>query len=51
MNKILFLNTGWMDFYKGVDNDKISGGGKHIDIYGWGGEILNFKRFQNKNYG
>lgn len=51
MNKLIFLNTGWMDFYQGVDNDKISGGGRHVDKHGWGGEVFNFKNFQDKFYG
>jgi len=51
-DKILFLNTGWMDFYKGLsDNDTITGGGKHVDSMGWGGEIYNFQPFENRMYG
>lgn len=49
--KILFCNTGWMDFYKGLTNDTIVGGGKYVDSMGWGGEMLNFKSFDNSFYG
>jgi hypothetical protein len=49
--KIVFFNTGWMDFYKGISNDKITGGGKHVDSQGWGGEMFNFKKFQGRFYG
>lgn len=37
--KLIFCNTGWMDFYKGIKGDAITGGGKHVDNEGWGGEI------------
>ena len=52
-NKVIFLNTGWMDFYKGItgDSDTITGGGKHVDKEGWGGEMFNFKSFGTKVYG
>lgn len=40
-----------MDFYKGIKGDKITGGGKHVDNEGWGGEMFNFKEFENKVYG
>lgn len=50
-DKIVFLNTGWMDFYKGITDDPITGGGKHVEKEGWGGEMFNFKPFENKLYG
>jgi len=49
--KIIFCNTGWMDFYKGLMNDSITGGGKYVDNMGWGSEMFNFKRFNNKYFG
>lgn len=49
--KIIFCNTGWMDFYNGLTNDIIVGGGKYVDRMGWGGEMLNFKSFDNNLYG
>lgn len=50
-DRIIFFNTGWMDFYKGILNDKIVGGGKHVDSEGWGGEMFNFHNFNNNLYG
>jgi hypothetical protein len=50
-SKIVFFNTGWMDFYKGLRNDSITGGGQHIEDEGWGGEIFNYKSFKNNYYG
>lgn len=50
-DKIVFFNTGWMDFYQGKSNDKITGGGKHVDNEGWGGEMYNFKNYQGRVYG
>ena len=50
-DKIIFLNMGWMDFYKGVKGDHIIGGGKHVENEGWGGEMFNFQPFQNKLFG
>jgi len=50
-DKIIFFNTGWMDFYKGLSNDIIKGGGKHIENEGWGGEIYNFKNYNGRVYG
>lgn len=50
-DKIVFLNTGWMDFYRGITGDPITGGGKHVDNEGWGGEMYNFQPFENKLYG
>lgn len=51
MSHIIFFNTGWMDFYQGIKNDSITGGGKYVETTGWGHEILNFKKYRNKNYG
>jgi hypothetical protein len=48
---IIFFNTGWMTFYEGIKNDRITGGGKHVDKEGWGVEMFNFKAFENNLYG
>lgn len=40
-----------MDFYQGISQDRIIGGGKYVATHGWGGEMLNFKSFRNRNYG
>jgi hypothetical protein len=50
-DRIVFLNTGWMDFYKGILNDTITGGGKHVASEGWGHEMFNFKEFKGNVYG
>jgi len=50
-NKIVFFNTGWMDFYKGVSNDTITGGGKFVMEEGYGHEMYNFLEFQGHYYG
>lgn len=50
-NQIIFFNTGWMDFYNGMVGDTISGGGKHVEKEGWGGEMFNFAKFNGKFYG
>ena len=51
MKKILFFNTAWMDHYQGIINDKMLGGGKHIEKYGWGGEMFNFKPSRKRMFG
>jgi len=51
MNKILFFNTAWMDRYQGITDDKMQGGGKHIEKYGWGGEMFNFKPLRKRMFG
>jgi hypothetical protein len=51
MKRILFFNTAWMDRYQGNSNDKMQGGGKHIEKYGWGGEMFNFMPSGNNMYG
>src|SRR3569832_461538 len=50
-DRIVFFNTGWMDFYRGTSNDTIIGGGKRVDSQGWGGEVFNFKKFEERVYG
>lgn len=50
-DRIIFFNTGWMDFYKGILNDTITGGGKHVENEGWGGEMYNFKNYEGLAYG
>ncbi len=51
MDKIIFFNVGWMDFYSGVLNDNIKGGGSYVKAIGWGHEIFNFKEFESNYYG
>src|SRR5438128_1375943 len=49
MDKMIFLNVGWMPTYSGPG--KITGGGKYVTIHGYGHEMLNFKAFAGKMYG
>ena len=50
--KIVFCRTGWMKYYKGIsDDDKIVRGGRYIEEYNYGNEILNFKPAQGYYYG
>ncbi|WP_207425689.1 DUF3883 domain-containing protein [Pedobacter sp. SYSU D00535] len=49
-DRLLFLNTGWMDLYQGLANDSIRGGGKHVQREGWGGEVYNFKPHRGNCY-
>ncbi|SHM42502.1 protein of unknown function [Chitinophaga jiangningensis] len=50
-DKIIFFNTGWMDFYKGLKNDKIQGGGRHVEQTGWGHELFNFQEYRGNYFG
>jgi hypothetical protein len=49
MDKMIFLNVGWMSEYSGPG--KITGGGKAVAIQGYGHEMLNFKPFAGRMYG
>lgn len=40
--RILFCRIGWMEDYKGLDNDQINGGGLYIEENEFGHEIHNF---------
>jgi hypothetical protein len=51
MSKILFMNIGWMDSYKGLVGDSIIGGGKFIEQWKYGFEIFNFLPWQGNLYG
>jgi 5-methylcytosine-specific restriction protein A len=51
VNRVIFLHTGWMQFYNGIDGDSIERGGRHVDQYGWGGEIFNFKPYRGRLHG
>jgi hypothetical protein len=50
MRPIIFLNTTWMKRYEGlIGNDVIvHGGGSYVDEYGYGHEIFNFKKCEEK---
>jgi hypothetical protein len=51
MDRLLFLNVGWMSKYQGLKRDTISGGGRHISVHGFGHEILNFQPYRGRMYG
>ncbi|HPE61857.1 MAG TPA: hypothetical protein PLB10_16105 [Thiolinea sp.] len=43
-NPLFFCNTGWMNWYEGLEGqaDRLIGGGSFVDENGWGGEVCNF---------
>lgn len=48
----LFCNVGWMECYRGRnDNDKIVGGGSYVEREGHGFEVCNFAPYENQIYG
>jgi hypothetical protein len=49
--RIIFFNVGWMEFYEGLRNDTIKGGGKYVSEQGWGHELYNFKVHRNRVHG
>jgi hypothetical protein len=51
VQRMLFLNIGYMEKYEGLDGDTITGGGSHVNREGWGGEIMNFLSYQGHMYG
>lgn len=53
MKPMIFLNTAWMERYEGLvgKDSEIHGGGSYVEEYGYGHEILNFKKIRNKVYG
>lgn len=51
MDKLIFLNLGWMSRYAGVRGDPSSGGQKYLARHGYGHEMLNFKPYAGRMYG
>lgn len=53
MQKIVFFNTAWMDFYDGIQGRdlEIHGGGAYVEEHGYGYEIYNFREINGKVYG
>lgn len=49
MDKLIFLNIGWMSSYTG--KGEISGGFRQVVRQGFGHEMFNFKSFKGKMYG
>ena len=50
MEKMVFFNTTWMDYYEGKE-DKVYMGGSYVERNGYGHEIYNFKNIKGKVYG
>ena len=48
MQKMIFCNTGWMEYYQG---GPIYGGGSFVKENGYGWEIYNFKEIDGRMYG
>lgn len=51
MDRLIFLNIGWMERYQGLANDGIQGGGSFVDAYGYGHEMFNFLPCDGMMYG
>jgi hypothetical protein len=51
MEPLLVLNIGWMEKYKGLEEDQVIGGGLYVWEHGWGYEIFNFLPFEGFMYG
>lgn len=51
MEKMIFLNVGWMKNYKGLKNDSLKHGGKNPEKLGYGGEIFNFLPYKGYMFG
>lgn len=50
--RILFCNTGWMEFYRGLGRgDAIKGGGSFVETEERGGEVCNFEPHDGFVYG
>lgn len=52
MEKMIFLNIGYMKRYRGItEDDKISYGGSYVSKTGFGHEIFNFLPYKGHMYG
>ncbi|MBI4548018.1 MAG: DUF3883 domain-containing protein [Ignavibacteriae bacterium] len=51
MERIVFLNIGWMKSYRGISNDKIVGGGSFVEEHGYGHEMFNFLPYEENLFG
>ena len=51
MNKVVFLHTGWMNYFQGLRGDIIRFGGSFVDEHDYGHEIFNFSDVNGKMYG
>ena len=49
---MVFFNTGWMEFYDGLNaRDKIQGGGAFVNKNGYGWEIYYLRQIDEMVYG
>jgi hypothetical protein len=48
---LVFFNVGWMESYRGIENDPISKGGEYVDVKKIGSERFNFLEHEGKVYG
>lgn len=51
MKKVMFLHTGWMNYFQGLKGDIIRFGGSFVDEHGYGSEMYNFADVNGKMYG
>lgn len=52
MEKMIFLNVGWMKYYQGLSgDDDIEHGAAFINEHGYGHEIYNFQPYKSFMYG
>mgnify|MGYP000481934023 CR=1 FL=1 len=50
MNKMLFLNIGWMKNYRGLEDDCIAGGGEFVQQFNDGSEPDNYPPCEIRNF-
>jgi 5-methylcytosine-specific restriction enzyme A len=50
-HRVYFLNVGWMGRYRGLEGDKIIGGGKYVEEHRFGHEVFNFLPYRGQCYG
>ena len=50
MNKMIFLNIGWMENYQGLEDDSIAGGGSFVQQYNNGCETDNYPPCEIRNF-
>jgi tetratricopeptide (TPR) repeat protein len=49
--KIIFCRIGWMNNYKGIDNDSVSGGFEWVREHNYGHEMFNYLPIDGMVYG
>lgn len=53
MKKMIFFNITWMERYEGLEGNGalVHGGGSYVEEHGYGHEMFNFKKIEDKVYG